>query len=334
MSPFERFGLALATTHPVEQVVAVARSADAIGVDAFWLAETYYHRSATPLAAAVGAATGRIAIGLGILPVHTRHPALLAMEAATLDEATGGRIVLGLGVARRVAELHGARLGLVGQMRRTVGAVRGLLDGEEVALDGPPFEMAATRIEVRPARRIPIHIGTYASSRQMLRLAGQIADGVVYIWATPHLVREAGEILGEAAERAGRQMSSIAVAAYLIISLDEDARRARDACRPLVATYARIVHEVWRRDGLATEADLEPVLAAFGSGGPPAAAAAVSDALIEKVAIAGDPDYCRDRLGEYEGTGLTEPIAYEVFGPDPIAALPRLATIVMRQCQP
>jgi alkanesulfonate monooxygenase SsuD/methylene tetrahydromethanopterin reductase-like flavin-dependent oxidoreductase (luciferase family) len=154
-----------------------------------------------------------------------------------------------------------------------------------------------------------------------LELTGALADGVVYVWTTPELVRRASEAIAHGAYRAGRDPSAIDVAAYFILAVDDDPARARDACRPTVASYTRIAHTTWRRAGLVAAEDVDPVVAAIERGGLEAGAAAVGDALLEKVAIAGDPRYCRDRLREYIGTGLTLPIAYAVLGPDRMTGL-------------
>lgn len=81
----------------------------------------------------------------------------------------------------------------------------------------------------------------------------------------------------------------------------------------------------WREAGLVTAEDIEPVLSAFSRGGLEAATAAVSDALVDKIAIAGDPGYCRDRLREYARVGLRLPIAYQVLGPDPLLGMELIA---------
>jgi len=317
-----RWGVALATTRPATQLLAVARRTELLGFDSFWLAEVYHWRSSIPLAAAIAGSTSRIRIGLGVIPVHTRHPALVTMEAVTLDELSAGRIVLGLGSSRRVAEEHGHAAGPVKAMSEALQTIRKLLDGETVTTDAA--DTAGIRLNLLPKRRIPLYVGTYSFSDQMLKVAGRHADGVIHIWTNPELTRHGREVMSEAAVAAGRDPESIIQGSFFVVSVDEDAKKARDAARPLIASYTRIVHRTWRRAGLVRDEDVDPVLAAFEARGA-AGAAAVSDRLLEKVAIAGEPRYCLDRLGEYEGTGLTLPIAYGVLGPEPLEGLDLLA---------
>jgi 5,10-methylenetetrahydromethanopterin reductase len=321
---FDRFGIATWSMTPPREMLALARRADTLGFHSFWLAEFYHYRSAPPLAAALGAATTRIHIGLGILPTHSRHPALTAMEAATLDELNGGRLLLGLGAARTAAARHLNEAKPLAALRDAITIARGLLQGSTVTHRGTVWSAEGAALQFRARADLPIYVGTYPAGRQTLRLAGALADGVVLVWCSPAAVRRACEIVAEGAHAAGRDPASIDIAAYLVVSVDDDAARARAACKPLVASYTpRPVG--WREEGLASADDMAPVLDAFARGGLEAATQAVTDAYVEKIAIAGDLPYCRQRLQEYVGTGLRLPIAYQVLGPDPMHALDLLA---------
>jgi 5,10-methylenetetrahydromethanopterin reductase len=326
---FERFGVAFWNDLPCGELRRLGHRADELGFDSVWLAESYHYRSIPPIAAAIGCDTQRIRIGLGVLPTHTRHPGLVAMEAATLDELTGGRMILGLGAAIKAAALHGVEAGPISAMRDTVAIVRGLLAGERVTYRGRAWSIANAALSFPARAGMPLYIGTYPYSPQMLKLSGGLADGVVLVWCSPEWVRRAGEMVAEGAHQAGRDPAAVDMAAYLVMSVDPDPAKARAACKPLIASYApRPVQ--WRQAGLVAAEDIEPVLSAFDRGGLAAATAAVSDALVEKLAIAGDPAHCRDRLREYESAGLRLPIAYQVLGPDPFLAMDLIAREFLR----
>jgi 5,10-methylenetetrahydromethanopterin reductase len=325
---FENFGIAIGTDHTAEEVVALARRAEELDLHSVWLAELYHFRSAIPLATAIGAATTRIKVGLGVLLTPTRHPALIAMESATLDEMNGGRLMLGLGVGRGVAARHGTEVSLLATLRDSLTIVRGMLRGETISYRGKAFRASNVRLGLPPHPEMRLYVGSYPFSPKALEIAGELADGVVYNWPTPHLMRQAGAALAEGAIRAGRDPGDIDVFSYFIFSVDDDERRARDACRKAVASSARVAHMQWRAAGIVNADDVDPVIAAFDVGGLEAAAEMVNDRLIDRVAIAGDPATCRDRLREYDGTGLTLPIAYSVLGPDPMHALELIARAV------
>jgi 5,10-methylenetetrahydromethanopterin reductase len=321
---FDRFGVAFWNDLSCQELRRFGQRADELGFDSVWLAESYHYRSIPPVAAAIGCDTRRIHIALGVLPTHTRHPGLVAMEAATLDELTGGRLILGLGAAIKAAALHGVEAGPLSVMRDTIAIVRQLLAGERVTYRGRAWSIANAALGMPARANIPLYVGTYPYSPQMLKLTGGLADGVVLVWCTPEWVRRAGELVAEGARQAGRDPAAVDMAAYLVMSVDPDPARARAACKPLIASYApRPVQ--WRDAGLVSAEDIEPVLSAFGQGGLEAATAAVSDALVDKLAIAGNPAYCRDRLREYASVGLRLPIAYQVLGPDPFLGMELIA---------
>jgi 5,10-methylenetetrahydromethanopterin reductase len=94
---FGNLGVGVDGTTSMTETLELAKEADALGFHSFWLSEGYHSRSAVVRAAIVAISTGRIRIGLGILSPHTKHPALLAMDAASLDELARGRVILGVG---------------------------------------------------------------------------------------------------------------------------------------------------------------------------------------------------------------------------------------------
>ena len=326
---FERVGIALSTALPAKTIIDVGRRTDTLGFDSIWLAEIYHLRSATSLAVALGDATTKVDIALGIIPTHSRHPALIAMEAATLDELNGGRHIMGLGAATRIASLHGNPVSLVTQMRESIVIIRALMEHGQVELDGEAFQMKPTRLEVPIRRGIPILVGTYAASTRMLQVAGELSDGYIDFCITPGLVRQALEIMGDAAIKAGRDPAKLEVASYFFISIHDNAAVARGAVKRAIAGYTPLVHRVWRKLGLAEANDLDPILEAVKGGGLDAGEKAVSDTLVDKVAIAGNLGYCRDRLEEYAGCGLRHAIAYGVFGPDVASALDDVAKVLL-----
>jgi 5,10-methylenetetrahydromethanopterin reductase len=321
---FDRFGVAFWNDLSCQELVGLGQQADRLGFDSIWLAESYHYRSAPPLAGALAATTRRIKIGLGVLPTHTRHPGLLAMEAATLDELSGGRLLLGLGAATKAAALHGVAVGPLAVMRESLGIVRRLLAGERVTLTGKAWSLENAVLGVPARADLPIYVGTFPYSPQMLKLSGGLADGVILVWCNPAAVRRACELVAEGAHAAQRSPSTVDIAAYLLISVDPDPARARDACRPVIASYAPR-HVRWVEGGLVTAAELEPVLAAMQRGGLEAGARAVTDHLVDKIAIAGDPRYCVDRLREFASAGLRLPIAYQVMGRDRMTGMQLVA---------
>jgi alkanesulfonate monooxygenase SsuD/methylene tetrahydromethanopterin reductase-like flavin-dependent oxidoreductase (luciferase family) len=329
MSSAGRYGVAFWSGETHDHLVTLARRAEHLGFDSFWLAEYYHYYALGPLAAVIATATERIQIGLGVLPTHTRHPGLIAMEAAALDAISEGRLLLGLGAGQTAANRHGRTAAPVKMMREALPILRGLLGGGEVSAAGEVWSINESRMSV-PVRNMPIYVGTFPYSPRMLRTAAELADGVALVWTTPDWVRRARDEVASAAAQAGRDPASVEIGAYVVISVDEDGAKARRACRRVIAGYA-VRTARWIDAGLVSAEDLEPVVTAYQRGGLPAAIEAVDDHLVEKLAIAGEPAYCRDRLAEYrDDARLDFTVAYQVMGPDQLEGMSLLATEVFR----
>ena len=180
-SRLESIEIGMSGQWPVPAVVACAREAERCGMPRFWVAENYYARSLSILATAVCQATQRIDVGLGVVNPFTRRAPLIAMETATLDELSGGRVTLAVGAGRMPAN----HLGLdqsrtITLLRETVEICRRLFAGETLGYPGAVHRIppGAIRLAVRPARgaSLPIYLGTMGPKGQ--RLGGEIADGV------------------------------------------------------------------------------------------------------------------------------------------------------------
>ena len=157
MSPGTRLGLALSNEVPLATTSTLARTAEALGLAEVWLAESGHGRTTTAAATVVGAATSRIGIGLGVVNPFWRHPSLIAMEAATIDEAIGGRLRLGLGAAiwtlRALGEADGRTDRPLTAMVEAIRVVRGILRAQSGPA-GQVFEVRSdARLDFEPLRR-------------------------------------------------------------------------------------------------------------------------------------------------------------------------------------
>ncbi|MGH2452122.1 MAG: LLM class flavin-dependent oxidoreductase [Candidatus Limnocylindria bacterium] len=308
------FGAGVLSDTSVRETMANAREAEALGFDTFWVAEDYYYGGAFATAAAVAATTERIRVGIGVVNPFTRHPAVIAMETAALDAVSGGRILLGLGASnvRWVEEQMGIPFSRpITATRECVEIVRRMLRGERIAYDGQAFQLAGVALSFPAARRdLPIWLGVKGPAA--LQAAGAVADGVLLsvLSSVPYL-RWAVERIREGAEAAGRPPAAIAVASYLLVHLDDDAARARDALRPIVAHYMGVHydHPIMRIAGF-SEPDMRPFREALRSRAD--ATHLVTDEMVDLLAIAGTPAHARERLAAYLEAGLTHPVAFQV----------------------
>jgi 5,10-methylenetetrahydromethanopterin reductase len=288
-----------------------ARAAERAGVGSVWVMEDYFRPGAYAPAAATAAVTERLVIGIGVVTPYTRHPALIAMETATLAAIAPGRVVLGLGTSNRrwVEQQMGIafKTPLRG-LRESVEIVRRLLDGERVTYAGEVFAANEVMLEAPPSARVPIILGV--KGPRALALAADVADGVhCSILASPAHVRR----VRASTAAAGRDFKVIA---YVPVAVSDDRARARGWMRPLVAHYLGLLHgQSILDDAGIGAARTQQFRDAFVAGRVPPADLVTDDGL-DAVAIAGTPGDCRKALARWADAGLDALIAVVPDGPD------------------
>jgi 5,10-methylenetetrahydromethanopterin reductase len=311
------FGVGLFGAEAAARAVEWARAAEAAGIDSVWLVEDYFQHSAVALAGAAAAATSRATLGLGVVNPFTRHPALVAMEAATLAALAPGRVVLGLGTGvRRWIETQ-MRLPFeapLGALREAVDVIQRLLRGERVTLKSSAFGLDDVALAYPPAAPAPpIVLGV--KGPRALALAGEVADGVLCsVMSSPAHVTRVRETTGAARRGRGRP-GPFPVLAYTPIAVSADGREARRWVRPLIARYCAHLHgQSIMRDAAVPEPVGAALRAAIGRGDD--GADVVTDELVDTFAIAGTPDACRRAIDRWIRAGLTAPVAVTLPGTD------------------
>ncbi|MEQ3551929.1 LLM class flavin-dependent oxidoreductase [Pseudonocardia nematodicida] len=164
---------------PPEQLPAVARDAEAAGVDQLWLWEDCFLHGGTATAAVALARTERIRVGVGLYPVPLRNPAVIAMEIATLARLFPERFLptLGHGVLEWMGQVGNRAASPMTMLAEHTTAVRDLLAGREVSTSGRYVHLDRVALDHPPAQVPPVLIG--ARGPKTLRLAGELADGVL-----------------------------------------------------------------------------------------------------------------------------------------------------------
>jgi 5,10-methylenetetrahydromethanopterin reductase len=328
---FESLGVGTDGAMSMDETLRLAQEADALGFHSFWLSEGYHSRSAIVRAALIATATKEIKIGLGILSPHTKHPALMAMEAASLDEIARGRIVLGIGRVLNALRKHGFKnAGTAQIIKESTEIIKGMLRGRSMQYEGSRFAIPppGSRLDLEPCAEVPVYIG--ATGPAMLRLAGEYADGVLFNYpCTPSFIRYAMPFIEEGLSRSGRALDGFAVAAYLLVSVDEDEKKALDAAKRFVAQKLPTRHSEMLRHAGVTNEEINAVKEAVERIGVVKAALEIGDEVIRKVAIAGSPSQVVEGIKTFLGTGLTLPIIWEIIGPDRSRSLNLIAKEVM-----
>jgi F420-dependent oxidoreductase-like protein len=328
-----------------EDQLAIVQEAERLGYDSVWAAEAYGSDAATILGWLAGA-TSKIRLGSGIFQMPGRSPAMTAMTAATLDQLSGGRMILGIGSSGpQVAEgWHGQRFGR--QLQRTreyVEVVRMALRRERVEFAGETLTLPlpdgpgkALKLTIAPVQeRIPIYLA--AIGPRNTALAAEIADGWIPTLFSPEHVAEFRPLLEEGFARNGASggFDSFEIAPMVNVMISDDLDAARDAMRHYVALYVggmgsrdknfynALVQRYGFEDAAARVQDL------YLEGKRDEAAAALPAELIDTVTLAGPADRVRERLAVFRdagvGTLLVAPMAWT--REDRIAQLQQLAEL-------
>jgi alkanesulfonate monooxygenase SsuD/methylene tetrahydromethanopterin reductase-like flavin-dependent oxidoreductase (luciferase family) len=226
---------------PVAELVARARVAEESGLDSVWLIQLPNMRDSATVLAAMAAVTDRIQLGAGILPIYTRPPVVMAQTAATIDEVSGGRFSLGLGMGHRLtAECSlGVPLGpALPAMREYLTIVSSLLHTGEVYQDGTHYRGNARYAS--PLRTgLPTYLG--ALGPKMAELAGEVADGLLLWMCTVDYVRDVAiPHLRKGLERAGRDLAGFPVVVFTPGAVAQDPVADTESLRQYLSTYARV----------------------------------------------------------------------------------------------
>ena len=286
-------GLVLGSEIPPEQVPAMVVDAERAGFGEVWLSEDCFFSGGISGAAIALAATQRIPVGLGVVSAVTRHPALLAMEIATLDRTFPDRLMpaVGLGVPFWLGQMGLKPASPLGAVRDCLTMLDDLLAGRE-ATSNSTFTAEDIRLVHPPARRIPLQTGV--AGPKMLQLSGELADGTLlsvlasvgYVrWARDQI--DAGRARGRGTQRPHR------VTTFALCAVDDDSAVAKAAARDAVAFYLAAGGPNALTDAYGISEDLRALLA---NGDPGGLADRIPDQWVDDLAVAGDPDECSRKI--------------------------------------
>jgi alkanesulfonate monooxygenase SsuD/methylene tetrahydromethanopterin reductase-like flavin-dependent oxidoreductase (luciferase family) len=298
-------GCFISTGRSLHQAIDRVKLAEALGYHSVFVTHIAGRESLTVLTA-YALATERIRVGTGVVPIYTRTPATMAQTAATLDELSGGRLTLGLGVSHRsvVEGWHSQTIDdPVAEMREYVQIVRAILRGE----DPPAGEKWSTSFRLSgldPRPTLPILIA--ALSTAMLTLAGEIGDGVMLWLCNPDYIRDVVVPAARAGrERAGKSLEGFEIVAAVPAALAGDRAPVDDAMRSELLTYFSLpfYRTMLERSGYAAD------IAAFDAarGERDATRAAISDRFLETLTAIGDEPALRAGVRRYLDAGATLP---------------------------
>ncbi|MGH2830599.1 MAG: LLM class flavin-dependent oxidoreductase, partial [Actinomycetota bacterium] len=208
----------------LEDAIDRVRLAESLGYEAVFTTQTT-GRDGLMLLAAYANATTRIRLGTGVLPAFPRHPLALAIEAATLDELTGGRLILGVGPSHKVTTEGWYGLSMdraLSRMREYVSILRSVFTSDGASHDGEFYRVQFGFLGYGARKDLPIYVSALAPN--MLRFAGEAADGVV-LWGCfpPYIKGIVAGAVRDGAAAAGRPVPKIVAAIPAAVTTDRAA---------------------------------------------------------------------------------------------------------------
>jgi F420-dependent oxidoreductase-like protein len=288
--------------------------ADQLGYDSVWLGEAWGYELFTSLADLVRVTT-RMKLGAGVANIFSRSAAVIAATAATLDERSGGRMLLGLGSSGPQVVEHWHGIPFSRPLQRTreyVQVINAILRREPLHFKGEVLALErGFTIRFAPIRdHIPIYLASLGPKN--IQLAGEIADGILPVYWPARDYPDLRKQLDEGSIRAGRPAGSVRIAPYLTVEivLDEsDREAARHRAAAPVAFYVgrmgTFYGEMLTRHGFGE--DVAAIVKGWEAGHK-SAVAAVSDRILDATAIIGTADEVVARLREWQALGLDEPL--------------------------
>jgi alkanesulfonate monooxygenase SsuD/methylene tetrahydromethanopterin reductase-like flavin-dependent oxidoreductase (luciferase family) len=294
-----RTGLALRDPIPWHDFVQVVETAEQAGYETLFVPEIAGREAFATLAALAGR-TEALRLGTGVVPVPARRVSTLAMAAATVQELSGNRLVLGVGSGHPDPA----------SLDRVASAVRALRS----AFAGAPLHEGFV-LALKPERPPPIWLA--ALGDRMIALAGEVADGVLLNWCNPSRVARARELVGEGAVRAGRDPASVTVGVYVRACLGHEDDVALAALRAAAVQYASMPHYRRQMEEMGLGDAARSAADAQARGRPDE----VPEELVRELCLMGEPHAAGERLQGFRDAGADLPVVYPIPAREPVSSI-------------
>lgn len=322
MKGYKEFGMAMTGVFPVREGVELAKVTEEVNLGSAWFAEDYFFRGGIPYLAAASMVTNEIRIGLGVVNPYSRHPALTAMEFATIDEMCNKRAIFGLGSG---VPFWMDQMGLwdkkpISRTNESIEVIRKIMTGKSITHKGKFFETKAVQLIFEPVRKkVPIYLAF--EGKQGLKLAGEIADGAIMsIFCTPRYTEFAWEKVEAGAKIAGRSLEDFEMVGYLPVVIDDDLDKAYNTVREFSKLY--LPHSqpggpLMEHAGVRPD-DTKAFSEAAEKGDDDKLSELITDKMLQELCVVGDVESCIKQIQDMIDAGTNTPVAFPVPGTNPI----------------
>ena len=295
-------------------IIERVKIAEDLGVESVWVAEAW-GRDAFSMLTHLATSTTKIGLGTAIVNVFSRTPAVLAMTFGTLDELSGGRAIAGLGSSGKnvIEHWHGVPFEKPAtRLREYIEIMNMITRQEKLNYDGKVFQLGrGFTMQFEPVRP---HIPTYIASitPKSIEQTGEVADGWIPIYWPKDKIQDGIDTLMMGAKKAGKTRADLTVAPSTVMQVtdagDEAAIRmqARGPIAFYVGRMGTYYYEMLERHGF--EAEVAKIKEGWAARDARAAAAGVSDRMLDQTAVVGPAARCRDELDERRALGVDLPI--------------------------
>ncbi len=238
------FHIGILPNRPIADFVDWIARADELGFGGVWVADSQsVFRDAFMALALFAKSTRRMQLATGVTNFITRHPAVLAHSFATLDELSGGRAILGVGVGESAIYNIGQKPSKLNRLEEVIRVIRALMLGETVSFDGQDLKVSW------PPRQVPVVMA--CTGPKSLQLAGRIADGVLFqVGADPQLVAYARKNIAIGAKQAGRKLADIKLYQRLACAVGTDRDQIRAEARGYASVAAGTIYSAIPREDI------------------------------------------------------------------------------------
>ena len=315
---------------PTQELLRLAVRAEAAGVDSVWFPHDTFMRNTWVLTSAAATLTKRVQLGGVAINPYTTDPCEIATYAATLDELSGGRCIIGLGMhTEQMVEWTGRDASdYLERTREAVDLLRRLLRGEIASSNGRCFQWTdQCYLRFKPLRaQIPIYVSSFGADFH--ELAGEIGDGAQPMITPPASARNMTAAIERGITRANRKRSSFVISGCAWLSLSAGRKAAAERMRHMVAYFGSYLEEqALAAVGLA-RSDFAPIKARIDAGDFAGARALVTDDML-KLGIVGTPKDVIRQIEDLAAAGIDEAGLGGPLGPDPDEAIELLGREVM-----
>jgi probable F420-dependent oxidoreductase len=302
------FGACFMADPPAQRLVDLAKLAEDQGFDYVWIWDSHVlWQEVTPIFTLIAAATSRVKIGPCVTNPITRDPTVTASALATLDEISGGRMVMGIGRGDSARRVIGKTPVTVERMEEACRLIKDLVGGREIDFEGTPTQLKWTT-------GWPLEVWVAAYGPKALAAVGRVADGLIMQLADPYIVEWSLPYVRRAAEEAGRSFEDIEVMSAAPGYVTDDLGHARDQVRWFPALVSNhVVDLVKRYSSTDLPQELTDYIRArdhydYAEHGRTGAdhAGFVPDEVVDRFCVLGPAEACVAKLKELEGLGVTQ----------------------------